>query len=119
MFRSRITCSDFNRQTGNATYAYLGGTGGAPPHNHTGHTWHHPDAQLREWILNGKLGFGNPGMPALKDRVAEPELDAILTFVKTWWTAEQRASQADISQRKIVSTYGRIRVRSRTNSWSH
>ncbi len=76
-----------------------GGTGKAPPHNKAGHTWHHPDAQLREWVLNGKLGFGSPGMPALVDKVTEPELDAILTFIKTWWTAEQRASQADISQR--------------------
>ena len=77
----------------------VGGTGGAPPHNRAGHTWHHPDAQLREWVLNGKLGFGSPGMPALGDKLDEPEVDAILTFIKTWWTAEQRASQADISQR--------------------
>ena len=77
----------------------IGGTGGAPPHNKAGHTWHHPDAQLREWVLNGKLGFGSPGMPALGDKLAEPEVDAILTFIKTWWTAEQRSSQADISQR--------------------
>ncbi len=77
----------------------IGGTGGAPPHNQEGHTWHHPDAQLREWVLNGKLGFESPGMPALGDKLAEPEVDAILTFIKTWWAAEQRASQADISQR--------------------
>ncbi len=77
----------------------IGGTGGAPPHNKAGHTWHHPDAQLREWVLNGKLGFGSPGMPALGDKLSEPEVDAILTFIKTWWAAEQRASQADISQR--------------------
>ncbi|MCH8280695.1 MAG: hypothetical protein IIC96_08425 [Chloroflexi bacterium] len=38
-------------------------------------------------------------MPALGDKLAEPEVDAILTFIKTWWTAEQRANQADISQR--------------------
>ncbi len=77
----------------------IGGTGGAPPHNKAGHTWHHPDAQLREWVLNGKLGFGSPGMPALGDKLAEPEVDAILTFIKTWWTAGQRESQADISRR--------------------
>ena len=77
----------------------IGGTGGAPLHNQAGHTWHHPDAQLREWVLNGKLGFGSPGMPALGDKLAEPEVDAILDFIKTWWAAEQRSSQADISQR--------------------
>ena len=76
-----------------------GGRGGAPIHNDRGHTWHHPDAQLRGWVLNGKLGFGSPGMPALGDKLTEPEVDAILTFIKSWWTNEQRDSQADISER--------------------
>ncbi len=76
-----------------------GGRGGAPIHNDRGHTWHHPDAQLRGWVLNGKLGFGSPGLPALGDKLTEPEVDAILTFIKSWWTTDQRESQADISER--------------------
>ena len=76
-----------------------GGRGGAPIHNDRGHTWHHPDAQLRGWVLNGKLGFGSAGMPALGDKLTEPEVDAILTFIRSWWTTEQRDSQADISKR--------------------
>lgn len=76
-----------------------GGRGGAPIHNDRGHTWHHPDAQLRGWVLNGKLGFGSPGMPALGDNLTEPEVDTILTFIKSWWTTDQRDSQADISER--------------------
>ena len=76
-----------------------GGRGGAPVHNDRGHTWHHPDAQLQGWVLNGKLGFGSPGMPTLGDKLTEPEVDAILTFIKSWWTNEQRDSQADISER--------------------
>lgn len=76
-----------------------GGRGGAPIHNDRGHTWHHPDAQLRGWVLNGKLGFGSPEMPALGDKLTEPEVDAILTFIRSWWTTEQRDSQADVSER--------------------
>ena len=76
-----------------------GGRGGAPIHNDRGHTWHHPDAQLRGWVLNGKLGSGSAGMPALGDKLTEPEVDAILTFIKSWWTTEQRDSQADVSER--------------------
>ena len=76
-----------------------GGRGGAPIHNDRGHTWHHPDAQLRGWVLNGKLGSGSAGMPALGDKLTEPEVDAILTFIRSWWTTEQRDSQADISER--------------------
>ena len=77
----------------------LGGTVIAPPHNKAGHTWHHPDAQLQDWVLNGKLGFGGLGMPPLGDKLAEPEVDTILTFIKTWWTPDQRKSQADVSVR--------------------
>ena len=76
-----------------------GGRGGAPIHNDRGHTWHHPDAQLRGWVLNGKLGSGSAGMPALGDKLTEPEVDAILTFIRSWWTTEQRDSQADVSER--------------------
>lgn len=73
-----------------------GGSGGVPPHNEQGHTWHHPDAQLKEWVLNGRL-FG--GMPAFKEKVNEQDVGAILAFIKTWWTTEQRQSQADVSSR--------------------
>ncbi len=73
-----------------------GGTG-APSHNQEGHTWHHPDAQLTDWIMNGKIGFGQ--MPAFKDKLTDPELGAIMTFIKTWWTPDQRDDQADISRR--------------------
>ena len=76
-----------------------GGRGGAPIHNDRGHTWHHPDAQLPGWVLNGKLGSGSAGMPALGDKLTEPEVDAILTFIRSWWTTEQRDSQADVSER--------------------
>ena len=77
----------------------FGGNDVAPLHNEKGHTWHHPDAQLREWVTKGKLGFGGPAMPAFADRLSEREVNAILTFIKSWWHADQLESQADISQR--------------------
>ena len=73
-----------------------GGTG-APLHNREGHTWHHPDAQLKEWVINGKLGFSQ--MPGFQDQLTAADVDAVLAYIKTWWSVEQRESQADISQR--------------------
>ena len=70
---------------------------GAPPHNQDGHTWHHADAQLKVWILDGKLGMDPTH--AFKDKISESELDSILAFIKTWWTPDQRESQADITRR--------------------
>lgn len=73
-----------------------GGRAGAPPHGPAGHTWHHPDAQLREWIMEGKP----PGaMPAFGGQLADGDVAAILAFIKTWWTPEQRESQEDVSKR--------------------
>ena len=70
---------------------------GSPPHNEGGHTWRHPDAQLKDCIINGKLGFGQ--MPACDGKLTKAEVDAILTHIKTWWTPEHRESQADVSRR--------------------
>ncbi len=61
---------------------------GAPPHNQRGHTWHHPDAQLKDWVMNGKLGLGE--MPGFEEKLTDSEIDQILTYIKTWWSAARR-----------------------------
>ncbi len=75
-----------------------GSIGRAHPHNEMGHTWHHPDAQLKEWILHGKPGPGFSIMPGFK-YLREHDVEAILALIKTWWTDEQREIQEDISRR--------------------
>ena len=72
-----------------------GALAGAPPHGPSGHTWHHPDGQLQETILNG----GPFEMPGFRDQLSGREVEAVLAYMKTWWTDEQRAVQADISAR--------------------
>ena len=85
-----------NCQVCHGTQSGQGGVAGAPSHNETGHTWHHPDAHLTDWVLNGKI---TGAMPAFGDRLSEAEVNAVLTFIKTWWTPDQRETQADVSQR--------------------
>ncbi|MCH7569910.1 MAG: cytochrome c [Deltaproteobacteria bacterium] len=75
-----------------------GSIGRAHPHNEKGHTWHHPDAQLKEWILHGKPGPGYSVMPGFT-YLGKDDLEAVLAVIKTWWTAEQQEMQADISRR--------------------
>ena len=38
-------------------------------------------------------------MPAFQHKLTNPGVDAVLTYIKTWWTPDQRDGQADISQR--------------------
>ena len=75
-----------------------GTTGGVSPHNEKGHTWHHPNAQLKEWIVHGKPGPGLSIMPGF-GYLTKDDVEAILVLIKSWWTVEQREIQADISRR--------------------
>lgn len=94
-----------------------GATGGSmmdipPPHNANGHTWHHPDCQLVAIVLNGtgEMGAmmrrmmgapaGTPQMPAFKDTLSRADVEAILAYIKTWWTAEQREAQRRITEQR-------------------
>jgi len=60
----------------------------APPHDVTGHTWHHPDQQLIEMTQIGFVGGVNapPGyqsdMPAFKDILSEDQIKLILGYIK-------------------------------------
>ena len=74
----------------------VGGRPDSPPHNQRGHTWHHPDAQLLDWVLNGKPFTAMPGFTGI---LTQQDAEAVLAYVKTWWTEEQRRAQADVSRR--------------------
>lgn len=87
-----------------------GPTGGTisdipPRHNAAGHTWHHPDCLLTRIILDGpppRPGAGEdfPAMPAFRDQLSEDDVAAILALMRSWWTGEQRAFQAEITDRE-------------------
>lgn len=83
-------------QTCHADEVGAGGIPEAPPHNADGHTWHHPDAQLVDWILNGKPFTA---MPGFGEELSREDAEAVLAYIKTWWTDDQRAEQADVSER--------------------
>ncbi len=58
----------------------------APPHDGEGHTWHHADRLLFEWILD------RPPlaeiMPAFRDTLTEGEVISILAYIKSTWPAD-------------------------------
>lgn len=81
-----------------------------PPHNANGHTWHHPDCQLTDIVLNSSgemgemmrqmMGVGEnvPRMPAFKDKLTRDDALTILAYIKTWWTGRQREFQARVTK---------------------
>lgn len=88
------------RGEGEANWQQAGADGvmPAPPHDGSGHTWHHPDPQLLAIIANGG---GTPGsrMPAFEGKLTQQEMESVLAYIKSFWSAEQRAAQADITRR--------------------
>jgi mono/diheme cytochrome c family protein len=49
----------------------------APALDSTEHAFHHPDQQIHDWIVNGKLGVGRQ-RPSLEDQLADREVHAII-----------------------------------------
>jgi mono/diheme cytochrome c family protein len=75
----------------------------APPHDATGHTWHHADQQLFQLTKNGlkhmaRLGYVSD-MPAYEGVLTDRQIWAVLAFIKDSWPADIRERQARISQR--------------------
>ena len=61
----------------------------APPHDETGHTWHHPDRQLFDITKLGLAPFAGPDyptdMPAFESRLTDAEIIAVLSYIKSTW----------------------------------
>lgn len=68
----------------------------APPHDASGHTWHHPDDVLFRITKYGVVKAANlknyeSAMPAFEDRLSDEEIVAVLSWIKSQWPPEIRA----------------------------
>ena len=66
----------------------------APPHDESGHTWHHPDYVLFAITKNGMTPPYSPkdyesDMPAFGGRLSDEEIWAVLAYLKTHWTSRE------------------------------
>jgi mono/diheme cytochrome c family protein len=74
----------------------------APPHDETGHTWHHPDRVLFAITRNGlRPPNAPPGyesdMPAYAGVLSDAEIWAVIAFLKASWPPPIRARQQRIT----------------------
>jgi mono/diheme cytochrome c family protein len=74
----------------------------APPHDKTGHTWHHADKALAGVVKLGLKPFAGDNyesdMPAFGAILNDDEIEAILTYIKSTWPERERAYQEQITQ---------------------
>ncbi len=74
----------------------------APPHDETGHTWHHGDQLLFDYVKLGgqemleRMGITDTrsGMPAFGDILSDDEIRDILAFIRSTWPARIQEVQA-------------------------
>ena len=76
-------------------------------HGPDGHTWHHSDRDLTEIVEQGSdsptsrmmremMGPPDtPRMPAWKGTLSYDDIRAVLAYIKTFWTPEQRRLQQE------------------------
>lgn len=75
----------------------------APPHDVSGHTWHHSDEQLFAMTKYGMTRFAPPdyktAMPAFVGRLSDADIRAVLAFIKASWPEDIRERQERLGRK--------------------
>lgn len=77
----------------------------APPHDDTGHTWHHPDQVLFGITRNGLVPpYAPPGyqsdMPAFAQTLSDQEIRAVLAYIASHWSPEVMKLRAEMLENR-------------------
>lgn len=72
----------------------------APPHDSSGHTWHHTDEQLFAMTKYGMTRVAPPdyksAMPAFVGRLTDDDIRAVIAFIKSTWPEDIRHRQENL-----------------------
>ena len=74
----------------------------APPHDKSGHTWHHADDLLFEitkygpGVVIGDSSYQSK-MPAYKEVLTDQDIVAVLSYIKHSWPDEERSWQNEVN----------------------
>ena len=72
----------------------------APPHDATGHTWHHSDEQLFYIVKFGMVPPQAPtgyltDMPGFGGKLSDAQIRRVMAFIESRWSPEIRAQRAE------------------------
>jgi len=73
----------------------------APPHDDSGHTWHHPDEALLGITKHGLVPPYAPkdyenDMPAFADKLSDDEIRSVLAYIKSHWSRKVVEARAEM-----------------------
>ncbi len=77
----------------------------APPHDDSGHTWHHPDSVLFAYTKFGGQAYLDENgitaitsaMPAFEDILSDDEIGDVLAYIRSRWSERARKKQAELT----------------------
>lgn len=82
----------------------------APPHDETGHTWHHPDSVLFQYTkLGGRETLAlqgiefDSGMPGFSGQLSDQEIWTILAYIRSTWPERVHAAQAARTEASLAN----------------
>ncbi len=75
----------------------------APPHDDSGHTWHHPSTQLFAITKHGMVPPNAPpnyasDMPAFAGVLSDEQIWAVLAYIQSRWSPEVRTRHAALER---------------------
>ena len=77
----------------------------APPHDKTGHSWHHPDAMLTGITKRGIIPYVAPDyqsdMPAFEGKLSDDEIGSLWDHIKSTWSERERAYQEQMTRQSL------------------
>ena len=75
----------------------------APPHDETGHTWHHSDSYLflmTKYGIEKMIGKSYPNnMPAYEGKLTDEDILAVLSYIKSTWSGRIQRQHDQINAR--------------------
>ena len=83
----------------------------APPHNESGHTWHHSDDYLfsmTKYGIESMIGKKYPNnMPIYEGQLSDEEIIAALSYIKSTWPKRIQRQHDQINARANTNNKGR------------
>ncbi|MEY4084013.1 MAG: hypothetical protein RL483_1382 [Pseudomonadota bacterium] len=74
----------------------------APPHDPSGHTWHHPSEQLFNMVKFGIQHYAGANykshMPKFERALSDEQIIAVLSYIKSTWPKDIQAKHDQINQ---------------------
>jgi len=75
----------------------------APPHDASGHTWHHSDGMLFGMVKHGLAPYAPTGyesdMPAYGDTLSDRQIWAVLSYIASTWPETIRRRREEAARR--------------------